>query len=223
MRAYQTLMGLPVDGVVGPDTWASIYARITTLRTVDGPVQAFRVFRYPGYELKEGVDGDMTRFVQFLLSYISLFFDDITPIGALDGVFGPELTRAVESFQSAFGLPVTGVVDETTWNALVIVYLSYASDAGEGDTPEGEYPGYVMTLGSAGISVRRLQRYMNAIAARYCFAGFVPDTGIFDEQTVYAVQLFQQGFGLPATGLVDKATYEAIYQYYLMDAADEEG
>ena len=29
---------------------------------------------------------------------------------------------------------------------LVIVYLSYASDAGEGDTPEGEYPGYVMTL-----------------------------------------------------------------------------
>ena len=50
------------------------------------------------------------------------------------------------------------------------------------------YPGYVMTLGSAGISVRRLQRYMNAIAARYCFAGFVPDTGIFDEQTVYAVQ-----------------------------------
>lgn len=223
VRAYQTLMGLPVDGVVGPDTWASIYARITTLRTVDGPVQAFRVFRYPGYELKEGVDGDMTRFVQFLLSYISLFFDDITPIGALDGVFGPELTRAVESFQSAFGLPVTGVVDETTWNALVIVYLSYASDAGEGDTPEGEYPGYVMTLGSAGISVRRLQRYMNAIAARYCFAGFVPDTGIFDEQTVYAVQLFQQGFGLPATGLVDKATYEAIYQYYLMDAADEEG
>ena len=62
VRAYQTLMGLSVDGVVGPDTWASIYARITTLRTVDGPVQAFRVFRYPGYELKEGVDGDMTRF-----------------------------------------------------------------------------------------------------------------------------------------------------------------
>ena len=80
-----------------------------------------------------------------------------------------------------------------------------------------------MTLGSAGISVRGVQRYMNAIAARYCFAGFVPDTGIFDEQTVYAVQLFQQGFGLPATGLVDKATYESIYQYYLMDAADEEG
>ena len=157
----------------------------------------------------------MTRFVQFLLSYIGLFYDEITPIENLDGVFGPELTRAVESFQRAFGMPVTGVVDEKTWNAMVIVYLSYASDAGEADTPEGQYPGYVMTLGSAGISVRRLQRYMNSIAARYCFADFVPDTGIFDEQTLYAVQQFQEGFGLPATGLVDKATYEAIYNYYL--------
>lgn len=217
VRAYQALANLPVDGVVGPDTWASIYARISTLRTIDGPVQAFRVFRYPGYVLKEGVDGDMTRFVQFLLSYIALFYDVITPVGALDGVFGPQLTRAVESFQRAFELPVTGVVDETTWNALVVVYLSYAADAGEADIPEGQYPGYVMTLGSAGISVRRLQRYMNAIAARYCFADFVPDTGIFDEQTAYAVQQFQEGFGLPVTGFVDQATYDAIYNYYLME------
>ena len=48
----------------------------------------------------------------------------------------------------------------------------------------------------------------------------MPDTGIFDEQTLYAVQQFQEGFGLPATGLVDKATYEAIYNYYL--AGEEE-
>ena len=34
------------------------------------------------------------------------------------------------------------------------------------------------------------------------------------------VQQFQEGFGLPATGLVDKATYEAIYNYYL--AGEEE-
>ena len=60
-------------GSGGAGHLASIYARITTLRTVDGPVQAFRVFRYPGYELKEGIEGDMTRFVQFLLSYIGLF------------------------------------------------------------------------------------------------------------------------------------------------------
>ena len=132
---------------------------------------------------------------RFLLSYIGLFYDEITPIKNLDGVFGPELTRAVESFQQAFGLPVTGVVDEKTWNAMVIVYLSYASDAGEANAPDGQYPGYVMTLGSAGIEVRRLQRYMNSIAARYCFADFVPDTGIFDEQTdVYKRQRPQFAF-----------------------------
>jgi peptidoglycan hydrolase-like protein with peptidoglycan-binding domain len=35
-----------------------------------------------------------------------------------DGVFGPGTTTAVKQFQTAKGLPATGVVDAATWNAL---------------------------------------------------------------------------------------------------------
>ena len=217
VRAYQRLFGLAVDGVVGPATWNSIYNQFSTLRNVDGPVDRFRVFAYPGYDLQEGMSGSMVQFVQFMLAYIGSFYDTISPITVLDGEFGPETKDAVESFQREFAFAITGIVDEPTWAALVITYLSLASDEGENDLPEGEYPGFVLAIGSAGPSVRRLQRYMNGIASRFCVAWFVPESGIFDEITLNAVKEFQEGFGLPVTGLVDRATWDAIYNYYIME------
>ena len=217
VRAYQRLFGLAVDGVVGPATWNSIYNQSSTLRNVDGPVNRFRVFAYPGYDLQEGMSGSMVQFVQFMLAYIGSFYDPISPLTVLDGEFGPETKDAVESFQREFAFAITGIVDEPTWAALVITYLSLASDEGENDLPEGEYPGFVLAIGSAGPSVRRLQRYMNGIASRFCVAWFVPESGIFDEITLNAVKEFQEGFGLPVTGLVDRATWDAIYNYYIME------
>lgn len=184
---------------------------------MDGPVNRFRVFAYPGYDLQEGMSGSMVQFVQFMLAYIGSFYDTISPITVLDGEFGPETKDAVESFQREFAFAITGIVDEPTWAALVITYLSLASDEGENDLPEGEYPGFVLAIGSAGPSVRRLQRYMNGIASRFCVAWFVPESGIFDEITLNAVKEFQEGFGLPVTGLVDRATWDAIYNYYIME------
>ena len=69
--------------------------------------------------------------------------------------------------------------------------------------------------GGAGAAVYRLQTYMDAIATRYCFADFTPVNGVYDDATAEAVRRFQEGFGLPATGSTDRATYDAIYNYYL--------
>ena len=218
VRAYQRLFGLTVDGVAGRATWESVYARFQTLRNVDGPLDAFRVFRYPGYDLKVGMSGDLVAFVQFLLAYIGYFFDAILPVETLDGVFEPELAAAVESYQRAFDLPRTGVVDEATWNSMVITYLSFAADDTQGgQRPVGQYPGKVLTIGSAGRAVKELQGFMNEIAARFCAAWFVPESGIFDEVTLNAVREFQEGFGLPVTGLVDRLTWDTIYDYYLSE------
>ncbi|MGP8000491.1 MAG: peptidoglycan-binding domain-containing protein [Streptosporangiaceae bacterium] len=38
---------------------------------------------------------------------------------ALDGNFGPDTEAAVKDQQRAFGLPVTGVVDDNTWIKLI--------------------------------------------------------------------------------------------------------
>ncbi|MEG1275395.1 MAG: peptidoglycan-binding domain-containing protein, partial [Ruthenibacterium sp.] len=72
----------------------------------------------------------------------------------------------------------------------------------------------VLVLGSAGLQVYRLQTYMNSIAERYCAANFVPQDGVLGLETMRAVMRFQQGFALPVTGFVDRATWDAIYAFY---------
>ena len=52
---------------------------------------------------------------------------------------------------------------------------------------------------------------MNGIAIRYCVADFVPENGIFDNDTQQAVLSFQEGLGLPATGVVDEETWVKIF------------
>ena len=39
-----------------------------------------------------------------------------------DGIYGPETMRSVSAFQRMHGLPVTGVTDQATWEAIVAVY-----------------------------------------------------------------------------------------------------
>ena len=112
---------------MGRATWDSIYQRFTTLRNVDGPMLNLRVLAYPGYDLKEGSQGEIVKFVQFMLAFIGVFYDGILPIDSLTDVYGPETAASVRSFQREFNLPQTGVMDETTWNTMVIIYLSPVS------------------------------------------------------------------------------------------------
>jgi peptidoglycan hydrolase-like protein with peptidoglycan-binding domain len=46
----------------------------------------------------------------------------VTALGsrvAIDGIFGPNTEAAVKDQQRAFGLPVTGIVDDNTWIKLI--------------------------------------------------------------------------------------------------------
>ena len=68
-----------------------------------------------------------------------------------------------------------------------------------------------MKLGSAGDAVMQLQLLMNEVAVLYCAADFVPVDGVFGASTDQAVRLFQEGLGLPITGVVDEETWQRIY------------
>ena len=148
-----------------------------------------------------------------MLEYIAYFYDEVQSPGGIDGVFGSRTRNALESFQSEFSLPVTGTADEITWNALTATFLSLAA-AGSEQTAlaaSPEYPGYVMQLGSAGDAVMQLQQLMNQVAVLYCTAEFVPVDGVFGEATEQAVRLFQEGLGLPVSGVVDRQTWQSIF------------
>ena len=77
---------------------------------------------WPGYDLELGMSGSKVRTIQEQLNRISKNYPAIRSV-AVDGVYGPSTKRAVEVFQSVFGLPVSGIVDFPTWYRLSEIYV----------------------------------------------------------------------------------------------------
>lgn len=77
---------------------------------------------WPGYDLSVGSRGDKVRQLQEQLGAISGIYSAIPKIQA-DGIYGPATARAVEAFQSVFGLPETGTADFATWYKISHIYV----------------------------------------------------------------------------------------------------
>ena len=78
---------------------------------------------WPGTNLDIGSSGDKVRQLQEQLDTISGIFSAV-PSVTPDGIYGPATARAVEVFQSVFGLPVTGITDFATWYKISHIYVA---------------------------------------------------------------------------------------------------
>lgn len=78
---------------------------------------------WPREDLALGSRGEKVRQMQSQLARISRAYPAIPTIAA-DGIYGPATEEAVEVFQSIFGLPVTGVVDYSTWYKISEIYVA---------------------------------------------------------------------------------------------------
>lgn len=110
----------------------------------------------------------------------------------ITGFFGIVTRDAVSNFQRFNGLPITGVVDETTANLLLSL-------------PEVA-PVNTIRRGDSGSEVRRIQE---ALARERFFQ--VNPTGVFGSVTEDAVIRFQRANNLPANGIVDQATANLLF------------
>ena len=63
--------------------------------------------------IKSGSRGPLVSFLQIILKDLNLY------IGEIDGIFGPNTTRAVRAFQANNNLNPDGIVGDSTWNALL--------------------------------------------------------------------------------------------------------
>lgn len=95
---------------------------------------------------------------------------------------------AVARVQKQWKLPATGVVDLRTWNRVELTRW-----------PHLGYTGTVMRSGSTGPGVVAVQKALAVTA-----------DGQFGPRTATAVRTIQNRYGLPATGVVDAATWRAI-------------
>lgn len=77
---------------------------------------------WPGENLQVGSRGDKVRQMQEQLNAIAKAYPAIPRVTA-DGVYGQQTQQAVEEFQQIFDLPVTGVVDYSTWYRISNIYV----------------------------------------------------------------------------------------------------
>jgi peptidoglycan hydrolase-like protein with peptidoglycan-binding domain len=88
VRSFQINHGLPVDGIVGPNTWPKLIIPI-----------------------RQGNSGSAVRAAQAALNAHGYSL-------AVDGSFGPATNNAVRSYQSYYRLTIDGIVGPQTWRKL---------------------------------------------------------------------------------------------------------
>ena len=131
VKTLQSIFNLTPDGVVGLATWYKIvylYVGIRRLAELNSRGQQLLgiSFEYPNV-VAIGDRGEKVTIAQFLLSVIAEFYDTV-PFVTIDGVFGQNTQNAVKEFQRTFGLPVTGVITQSVWNALYDVFVSVENE-----------------------------------------------------------------------------------------------
>ena len=77
------------------------------------------------------------------------------------------------------------------------------------------WPGSSLDIGSRGDKVEQIQDQLNAISNNYPLIPKIAVDGIYGEATQNAVQVYQDVFGLPETGIVDYRTWYKIQEIYV--------
>ena len=152
--------------------------------------------------------------LQYMLRQLSFTYKFLPEL-AVDGVFGERTLEAVMRFQKAAGLPVTGTVDRATWNTIRDAWLAQQSQAG--------YSRATRRFPSEGITVHEgetkeyliVPQTMFNILSRQ-FEGIVPceADGCNGPASADNIRWLQKAAGLPQTGCMDTATWDALSHLY---------
>ena len=117
--AFQNAYGLPVDGVVGRNTWNAIQnVYEQTLYQLPAGYQEFAREVYPGRFLVEGDTGPEVTLLQTRLNQLAAR-DGSLPSVTADGIFGADTAAAVRTLQSRLGYSPTGAVGPVLWSYII--------------------------------------------------------------------------------------------------------
>ena len=109
---------------------------------------------------------------------------------------------------------------EQGYSAIEILRYFYGNDmyinvAEEISGIPSSWPGYDLAFGTSGSKVTQIQEQINTIAQAYPAVPPVAVDGIYGPGTAESVRIFQNTFGLPATGIVDYVTWYKIQEIYV--------
>lgn len=218
---FQRIFDLDPDGIIGKATWyriVYIFDAVTRLAELSSEGIGYENLpkQFQG-ALREGDTGGPVVTVQYFLTLLGQFVDFL-PVIAIDGIYGNSTARAVAAFQQYKGLPVTGNIDETTWDSLYSAYkgvIDYLDVQNQLEAVRTEpFPGVTLRRGDVGPSVGVFKSYLSYIAKVFFDIPPVAQNNVFDLRTQNAVREFQRIFRLPQTGQVDQVTWNTIADVY---------
>ena len=158
--------------------------------------------------------GQPVRSLQTMLRLLHL--DDDRYVNVIpDGIYGNDTQNAVAVFQRLKGIPVTGVADQRTWDAVVEDYEEALIRVDQAESIEILLDaGSVLRFGERDPHIYLLQSMLTYLSEVYPPITRPPHSGYMDAQTATAVETFQRLNGLPITGNVDRKTWKHISRQF---------
>jgi peptidoglycan hydrolase-like protein with peptidoglycan-binding domain len=218
VTAFQNVFDLPATGIIDKATWyriRRIYVAVTQLAELTS--QGIIISEIPEFTPTPGPAEVVPRVqaVQYFLNVLSVYYNSIPSVD-INGVLDTHTRTSLMEFQRTFNLPITGLVDEQTWNTMfnavsgILQTLPPSAIA----LPALLWPGITYQSGSEGPGVYLIQQYLTYIAS--VLEGIPPadPDGVFGPQTELAVRTFQEYFGIDVTGVVDRYTWDRIVLIY---------
>ncbi len=194
VRNFQRDNGLAVDGVVGPQTLASLQTGNSGSVPTPAPFESGREISY---------SGSYTQQVQQLLRDRGYYS------GAIDGVYGAATRQAVRQFQRDAGLVVDGDAGAQTLVALQSGSANaYASGGYNGSYNRSTRinSAYLapLSLGPTGSYSTQTAEVQRLLRNRGFYSGAID--GVYGSGTVAAVRQAQRFYGLPVDGIAGSQT-----------------
>lgn len=136
-----------------------------------------------------------------------------------DGIYGRKTLEAVSAFQRLHGLPVTGVADQATWEAIAAAYEPALIQIDHAQPVEIILnPNQRLRRGEESPYIFIAQSMLLVLAREYASITEPAHTGILDEAMVQSLLSFQTLTGLPQTGELDKVTWKHLALHFPLAA-----
>jgi peptidoglycan hydrolase-like protein with peptidoglycan-binding domain len=145
--------------------------------------------------------------------------DRSLPTVVPDGIYGPTTMGAVTAFQRKYGLPMTGVADQATWDRIAAVYEPALILVDKAEPIQIVMnPNQVFVQGESSPYLYLLQSMLIQLSIENDTIPAPDHTGVLDSSTGEALIAFQALAGLPETGELDKITWKHIVNQFSLSA-----
>ena len=219
VKEFQNIFNLPVTGIIDLATWFEIgskYAMVARLAEISTRGVLVGDVVEDIVEVEEGVQVvPRVQMVQFFLNVLSVYYDSI-PAVDIDGILGPETRNAIIEFQKTMKLPLTGTIDEETWNTMYnsVLGILRALPPAAIQLPALIFPNIIYSEGTERPGVFIIQEVLAYISTIVPEIPYVQPDGRYGPETTAAVTVFQKIYGLKPTGIVNEETWNKLISVY---------